>query len=252
MERRGDDTVGQHPGTSARPHRNPTRPCCGAPHHRKPEKLEKACRGNTFGQRRDAAILSVFRATGIRLAELAGIRYDADDADRSDLDLERREIKVRGKGGRDRTVMIDHEAARRLDRYLRVRVRHEQAYRLGLWLGTGGRGPLSPNGVYQMVRRRGEQAGGGVWPHRFPQPFTEAGQGFAAAPLLRETDRANWEEVGGQDGQQWVGWLLERYSHAYASNQFRALQQFFKWLAAEEEIPDPMAGLKPPYVPERP
>lgn len=37
--------------------------------------LEKACRGNTFAQRRDAAILSVFRATGIRLAELAGIRY---------------------------------------------------------------------------------------------------------------------------------------------------------------------------------
>lgn len=37
-------------------------------------KLEKACRGNTFAQRRDAAILSVFRATGIWLAELAGIR----------------------------------------------------------------------------------------------------------------------------------------------------------------------------------
>ena len=39
---------------------------------------------------------------------------------------------------------------------------------------------------------------------------------------------------------------------AYASNQYRALQQFFKWLAAEEEIPDPMAGLKPPHVPDKP
>ena len=39
------------------------------------EKLEKACRGNTFAQRRDAAILAVFQATGIRLAEMAGIRY---------------------------------------------------------------------------------------------------------------------------------------------------------------------------------
>lgn len=55
-------------------------------------RLEKACRGNTFAQRRDAAILSVFRATGIRLAELAGIRYDPDDPRRSDLDLDRREI----------------------------------------------------------------------------------------------------------------------------------------------------------------
>ena len=60
----------------------------------------------------------MFRATGVRLAELAGIRYDRDDPDRSDLDLERREIRVRGKGGKDRTVRIDHEAARRLDRYL--------------------------------------------------------------------------------------------------------------------------------------
>jgi site-specific recombinase XerD len=63
--------------------------------------------------------LSVFRATGIRLAELAGIRFVPDDPGRSDLDLEHREIRVRGKGGKDRTVRIDHEAARRVDRYLR-------------------------------------------------------------------------------------------------------------------------------------
>jgi integrase len=47
-------------------------------------------------------------------------------------------------------------------------------------------------------------------------------------------------------------WLLDRYSSAYASNQYRALQQFFKWLAAEEEVSDPMAGLKPPRVPDKP
>ena len=130
-------------------------------------RLERACRGNTFAQRRDAAILSVFRATGIRLAELAGIRYDPHDPDRSDLDLERREIRVQGKGGKDRTVRIDHEAARRIDRYLRVRAKHEHAYRPGLWLGTGGRGPLRRNGIYQMVKRRGDQAGVRVYPHRF-------------------------------------------------------------------------------------
>ena len=36
--------------------------------------LEHACRGSTFAQRRDAAIIAVFRATGIRLAEMTGIR----------------------------------------------------------------------------------------------------------------------------------------------------------------------------------
>jgi site-specific recombinase XerD len=163
-------------------------------------QLEKACRGSTFAQRRDAAIFSVLRATGIRLAELAGIRYDPGDPRRSDLDLERREIRVRGKGGKDRTVKIDHEAARRVDRYLRVRARQDQAHRLGLWLGTGGRGPLTPNGIYQMVRRRGGQAGVEVWPHRFRHHFSHT-----------------WLDRGGAEGDlmELNGWsspqMLQRY-----------------------------------------
>jgi site-specific recombinase XerD len=79
-------------------------------------KLQNACQGNTFAQRRDAAILAVFRATGIRLAELTGILYHPDDPGRSDVDLQRQEICVRGKRGKDRIVRIDHEAARRVDR----------------------------------------------------------------------------------------------------------------------------------------
>jgi hypothetical protein len=61
-----------------------------------------------------------------------------------------------------------------------------------------------------------------------------------------------WGEVGKQDVQEWIAWLPGRYSAAYASDQFRALQQFFKWLAGEEGIPDPMAGLRPPRVPDKP
>jgi integrase len=57
-------------------------------------KLERACQGRSFAQRRDAAIIAVFEATGIRLSELAGIRYDPVDAERSDLDLWQREITV--------------------------------------------------------------------------------------------------------------------------------------------------------------
>jgi hypothetical protein len=50
-------------------------------------------------QRRDAAVIAVLKATGIR-AELAGIGYDAGDPRRSDVDLWQREITVRGKGGK--------------------------------------------------------------------------------------------------------------------------------------------------------
>jgi site-specific recombinase XerD len=57
--------------------------------------------------------------------------------------------------------------------------------------------------------------------------------------------QASWEQVDSQDIQQWMTWLLDRYSNAYASNQYRALRQFFKWLAAEEQMPDPMSGLQP-------
>ena len=71
-------------------------------------------------------------------------------------------------------------------------------------------------------------------------------------PPAREGRPTRWEHAGKHDVQQWMVWLLERYSAAYASNQFRALQQFFKWLAAEEEIGDPMAGLRPPHVPDKP
>ena len=35
------------------------------------------------------------------------------------------------------------------------------------------------------------------------------------------------------------------FSSCYTSNQYRALQQFFKWWAEEEDRPDPMAGLHP-------
>ena len=84
-------------------------------------------RGRTFAQRRDLAIIAVFRATGVRLSELAGIVYDVEDAQRSDVDLRQREITVRGKSGKARIVRISHQAALSLDRYIRVRARHAQA-----------------------------------------------------------------------------------------------------------------------------
>ena len=69
--------------------------------------------------------------------------------------------------------------------------------------------------------------------------YTEAVQWFAAAYLRREGNRTCWEEVRKRDVQEWVAWLLRRYSAAYASNQYRALQQFFRWLAVEERDPGP-------------
>ena len=81
--------------------------------------------------------------------------------------------------------------------------------------------------------------------------YTEAVAWFAAAWLLGEAGKTSWEQADRRDVQEWMAWLLGRYSDAYASNQYRALQQFFKWLSAEEGLPDPMAGLQPPRVTAR-
>src|SRR5512142_1906383 len=53
--------------------------------------------------------------------------------------------------------------------------------------------------------------------------YTEAVQWFAAACLPGQAD---WEQVSSRDIQRWMAQLLSRYSSAYASNQYRALQQF--------------------------
>jgi integrase/recombinase XerD len=81
--------------------------------------------------------------------------------------------------------------------------------------------------------------------------YTEAVQWFVAAHLIPRTSRTRWEQVSGQDIQRWMVWLLGRYSDSYASNQYRALQQFFKCWVSEEDLPDPMVRLRPPRVTEK-
>jgi site-specific recombinase XerD len=128
-------------------------------------RLERACAGRSFAQRRNTAIIAVFIATGIRLSELADMRC-------VHVDLWQREITVRGKGGKDRIVKIGHQAAPSRDRYLRARVRHAQAWRPQLWLGVNNREPLTVAGIYQMTARRGRQCGVDLYPHRFWRHFS--------------------------------------------------------------------------------
>jgi integrase/recombinase XerD len=164
-------------------------------------RLERACAGRAFQQRRDAAIIAVFEATGIRLSELAGIRYD--DPQRSDVDLWYREITVCGKGRKTRTVKISHDAARAVDRYLRVRAGHAQAYRPQLWLGVNNRGPLTASGIYQVIVRRGRECGIEVYPHRFRHHFSHT-----------------WLDRGGPEGDlmELNGWTSPQMVRRYGAS----------------------------------
>lgn len=60
------------------------------------------------------------------------------------------------------------------------------------------------------------------------------------------------EEVKGDHISGYVTTVLNRTSAATASNHYRAIQAFFKWLSAEEEFPDPFARLEPPVVIPKP
>jgi site-specific recombinase XerD len=164
--------------------------------------LDKACAGRSFTQRRDTAIIAVFTATGIR--------YSTDDPRSSDVDLWQREITVHGKGRKDRIVKIGHHAAVSLDRYLRARAHHPLATRPQLWLGAGNREPLSADGIYQMIARRGQQAGVAVHPHRFRHHFAHT-----------------WLDRGGPEGDlmELCGWsspqMLRRYGASARSARAR-------------------------------
>jgi site-specific recombinase XerD len=166
-------------------------------------RLEQACAGRSFTQRRDTAVIAVFTATGIRLSELAGLLC-------TDVDLRQREITVRGKGGKDRIVKIGHQGARSLDRYLRARSRHAQAWRPQLWLGASNREPLTAAGIYQLTARRGRQCGVDAYPHRFRHHFSHT-----------------WLDRGGPEGDlmELNGWsspqMLRRYGASARSARAR-------------------------------
>ncbi|HEX4061249.1 MAG TPA: tyrosine-type recombinase/integrase [Streptosporangiaceae bacterium] len=169
------------------------------------DALLATCKGGGFQTRRDAAIISLFRDSGVRLAELAKLTTE-------DLALKARTAVVTGKGSKQRTVKITYDTARALDRYLRERARHPMAARPALWLGIRGGGPMTESGIYQMVRRRGQQAGVAVHPHKFRHHFSHTflDRGGAEGDLM---------ELNGWSGPQ----MLARYGRsARAARALRA------------------------------
>ena len=136
---------------------------------------------HTFAGRRDEAIIRVLLDSDARRAEIAALRWTPEDPDTNDVDLDARQLRVLGKGRRERIVVIGREAVRALDRYLRYRdggsrygksLRpHHAAYLPNLWLGP--RGAFTESGMGQMIHERGVAAGLGehVHPHMFRRTY---------------------------------------------------------------------------------
>jgi site-specific recombinase XerD len=128
----------------------------------------------SFAGRRDAAIIRLFIASGARLSEIANLRWNPDDPTTNGVDLDRSLIRVVGKGNRERPIYVGAKATKALDRYIYdYRAKHALANTPSLWLGPRGR--MTPSGITQMVRTRGDQAGiERLHPHAFRHAWAHA------------------------------------------------------------------------------
>lgn len=160
--------------------------------------LLRGCEGTTFEARRDMAIIRIFIDSGVRVGGMGAMLLE-------NVSLPRKTVKVVLKGGDEHLIPLGRKAAAALDRYLRIRARHDLADSPWLWLGIAGRdrGHFGAAGIQDMVERRGKAAGfeGRLTPHWFRRTFAH-----------------DWLDGGGSeaDGMRIAGWKTPAMMAHYA------------------------------------
>ncbi len=115
---------------------------------------------------RNRAILELMYAAGVRLSEVVGL-------DLRHLDLEERTVLVRGKGNKERIVIIGAQAEKAIRRYLsKGRPRLATGAEAALFVNRDGK-RLSGRSIEIIVRKHALKAGldQRVWPHLLRHSF---------------------------------------------------------------------------------
>jgi integrase/recombinase XerC len=144
-----------------------------------------------FTDVRNAAMVELFYSCGLRLSELRGI-------DLADIDLLSLQVKVRGKGRKERIVPVGEHAQRAVRNYLAVRdrlvsqlggARGQKVDRQALFLSERGR-RISPRALHDAVTTLLEAVGEGAdlsthsLRHTFATHLVDAGADLRAVQEL--------------------------------------------------------------------
>lgn len=145
------------------------------------KKLLSAPKGNSLKALRDRAILETLFSTGLRVSELCALDRD--------LDLEKGEIKVRGKGSRVRLVFLSQRAKEALREYLARRKDQKKALFVNLSRNKKF-ARLTPRAVELLIKKYAQEAGivTKVTPHtlrhQFATDLLKAGADLRAIQML--------------------------------------------------------------------
>ncbi|MBI2855367.1 MAG: site-specific tyrosine recombinase XerD [Chloroflexi bacterium] len=150
--------------------------------------LHGVAQGETLESRRDAAMIELMYATGMRVSELVSLGV-------GDVDLKERSVRCRGKGSKERLLNIHDQAVYVLESYLKdvrprlVSQRNRSATREdALFLNHRGE-RLTRQGFWLILKGYGEKAGikATLTPHTLRHSFaTHMLRGGAPLRYLQE------------------------------------------------------------------
>jgi site-specific recombinase XerD len=129
--------------------------------------LLSVCDGSAPKDMRARALILLLLDTGLRAAELCGIKQ-------KDVDINLRKISILGKGGKQESVFLGFECRTILLEWLQVRksLSTKNDY---LFVSLGGSTPgknITPRGLRIILKRLGEKVGvENVHPHAFRRSF---------------------------------------------------------------------------------
>ena len=136
-----DGTLGEDPCAGIKAPKSPRR----LPSALSPEEAARlvSIEGDDVLSRRDRALFELAYSSGLRLSELAGL-------DVARCDLASGEVRVVGKGSKERIVPVGAAAREAIEAWLAIRTTRAAAAERAMFVGTRGR-RLSPRAIQQRL-----------------------------------------------------------------------------------------------------